>query len=170
MRKFCYIIVFAVAICCCNRPQPEAPIADIQPETHIADLFRNAQYGGGVPRLNGLGDSGRYITLIHLPFFETATPQVSLCGFDSILTILCNDYGQPTYNHNTLPKELIPPIDTGTYWMACKSYNQVYYWCSDTLNVSFGLFEKELINGKGWTYLYFKRPKSNGETKRWGEG
>lgn len=54
--------------------------------------------------------------------------------------------------------------------MAFKSYNQVYYWCSDTLNVSFGLFEKEQINGKGYAYLYIVRPKSNGETKRWGEG
>ena len=101
-------------------------------------------------------------------FFEAATSQISPCGFDSILTILCNDYGQPTYNHNTLPKELIPAIDTGTYWMSKKSYNQVYYWCSDTLNVSFGLFEKELINGKDYAYLYIVRPKSNGETKRWG--
>jgi len=53
--------------------------------------------------------------------------------------------------------------------MAKKSYNQVYYWCSDTLNVSFGLFEKELIDGEGWAELYFKRPKSNGEAKKWGE-
>ena len=169
MKKFCYIIVFAVAICCCNRPQPEAPIADIQPETHIADLFRNAQYGGGRASSEWAGRFWEIYNADTSSFFEAATPQVSLCGFDSILTILCNDYGQPTYNHNTLPKELIPAIDTGTFWMAWKSYNQVYYWCSDTLNVSFGLFDEELSDGKGWAELYIERLKSNGETKRWGE-
>ena len=118
-----------------------------------------AQYGGGRASSEWAGRFWEIYNADTSSFFEAATPQVSLCGFDSILTILCNDYGQPTYNHNTLPKELIPAIDTGTYWMSKKSYNQVYYWCSDTLNVSFGLFEKELIDGKGWTYLYFKRPK-----------
>lgn len=170
MKKICYIIVFAVAICCCSRPQPESHISDIQPETHISDLFRNAQYGGSHASSEWAGRFWEIHNVDTSSFFEAATSQISPCGFDSILTILCNDYGQPTYNHNTLPKELIPPIDTGTYWMSKKSYNQVYYWCSDTLNVSFGLFEKELINGKGYAYLYIVRPKSNGETKRWGEG
>ncbi len=169
MKKFCYILVLAVAICSCKHPQPEAPIADPQPETHVADLFHNAQYGGGHASSEWVGRFWEVYNSDTSSFFEASTFEISPCVFDSILTILCNDYGQPTYNHNTLPKELIPAIDTGTYWMARKSYNQVYYWCSDTLNVSFGLFDKELIDGKGYVCLYIKRPKSDGEVKRWGE-
>lgn len=169
MKKFCYIIAFAVAICSCHCLRPEAPISDVPPETHVADIFRNAQYGREHASSEWAGRFWEIYNSDTSSFFEASTSQISPCGFDSILTILCSDYGQPTYNHNTLPKELIPPVDTGTYWMACKSYNQVYYWCSDTLNVSFGLFEKELLDGEGWAELYLERPKSNGEAKRWGE-
>lgn len=147
MKKTCLILLFAFALCACKHTQPE---------THVSDIFVNAQYGENHAMSEWAGRHWELFGNEYTPDFEALTLGLSIDGFDSILTIICNDYGQPTYNHNTLPQELIPDTDTGTFWMAWKSYNQFYYWCSDTMNIGFGLFEKELVNAKGYAWLYIE--------------
>ena len=147
MKRTWYIFLFALALCSCKQTTSK---------THLLDIFKTAHYGENHAVSVWAGRDWELFGNDTTPDFEALTLHLSTDGFDSIVDIICKDYGQPTYNHNTLPHELIPGADTGTYWMAWKSYNQFYYWCSDTMNVGFGLFEKELVNGKGYAWLYIE--------------
>ena len=89
-------------------------------------------------------------------FYALYAP-VSVSGFDSIKAVISADFGEPTYTNHTLPAELIPSVDTGTFWMAWKSHNRFCYWCNDTINIGWGLFEEELINDTGYAYLCIER-------------
>lgn len=148
MKKTWLILLFAFVLCACKHTQPE---------THVADIFLNAQYGDTHAISEWADRHWEIFGNANTPEFEALTLGISPEGFDSILNIVCNDYGQPTYNHNTLPQELIPDANTGTFWMAWKDYNQFYYWCSDTMNIGFGLFENELVDGLGSAWLYIER-------------
>lgn len=153
MKETWYILIFTLALCSCKHTKPE---------THVSDIFNNAQYGETHAVSEWAGRHWEIFGNDTTRDFEALTLRISPEGFDSIVTIICNDYGQPTYNHNTLPQELIPDADTGTFWMAWKDHNQFYYWCSDTMNIGFGLFEKELVDGLGSAWLYIERLKKVG--------
>ena len=129
-----------------------------QPETHVSDIFLNAQYGDTHAISDWAGRHWEIFGNAASPDFEALTLRISPYTFDSIRALICQEYGAPTYNHHTLPSELVPQADTGTFWMAWKEHNQFYYWCKDTVNIGWGLFGMDSTS-MGYAWLYIERLK-----------
>ena len=87
--------------------------------------------------------------------YEALTSQLTEASFDSITGQICAEIGFYTYSDKTLPFTVTS--DSGTYWMAAKSYHKFYYWCNDEYTIGWGLFEKD---NPGYAYLYIEYHKS----------
>ena len=147
MKQLISILLIALALVACNRTSPK--------NIHVLDIVSNAVWGES----HAYSDwNGRTWEVSGAEKdFQALNAPVSITAFDSICAIISADFGEPTYTNLTLPAELIPSADTGTFWMAWKSYNRFCYWCNDTINIGLGLFEKELVNDAGYAYLYIER-------------
>ena len=147
MTRLISILMCSLALCACNRTS--------QNDVHVLDIVSNAVWGENhaYSEWNGktweVSGDARSFQALYAP--------VSVSGFDSIKAVISADFGEPTYTNHTLPAELIPTVDTGTFWMAWKSHNRFCYWCNDTINIGWGLFEEELINDTGYAYLCIER-------------
>ena len=116
-------------------------VADEQSNAHA-----NSVWAGRNWEVFGDSESNKY---------EALTSQITEDMFDSITGHLCAELGSYTYSDKTLPFTVTS--DSGTYWMAAKSYHKFYYWCNDEYTIGWGLFEKD---NPGYAYLYIEYHKS----------
>lgn len=147
MKQFISILSIALALVACNRTSTK--------DVHVLDIESNAVWGENHAYSEWNGRTWEVSRDAHS--FQAEEAPISIAAFDSISAIISADFGEPTYTNLTLPAELIPSADTGTFWMAWKSYNRFCYWCNDTINIGLGLFEEELVNEAGYAYIYIER-------------
>ena len=141
------IVIITTALCACNRTsQKDVRVLDIVSNAVWGENHAYSEWNGKTWEVSGDAQS-----------FQALYAPVSVSEFDSMKAVISADFGEPTYTNLTLPAELIPSADTGTFWMAWKNYNRFCYWCNDTINIGLGLFEKELVNDAGYAYLYIER-------------
>lgn len=168
MKKYSFLWVLVLALfsfflTSCNHKLTveEAEAAVVQGENdnkqndvHVLDIVSNAVWGENHAYSERNGKTWE-VSGDAQSFYALYAP-VSVSEFDSMKAVISADFGDPTYTNLTLPAELIPSADTGTFWMAWKSHNRFCYWCNDTINIGWGLFEEELLNDTGYAYLYIE--------------
>jgi hypothetical protein len=147
VKQLFSILFVALALVACNRTSTK--------DVHVLDIESNAVWGENHAYSEWNGRMWEVSRDAHS--FQAEEAPISIAAFDSISAIISADFGEPTYTNLTLPAELIPSADTGTFWMAWKNYNRFCYWCNDTISIGLGLFEKELVNDAGYAYLYIER-------------
>ena len=148
------IVIIATALCACNRTSENDEHVS-QNDVHVLDIVSNAVWGENHAYSDWNGKTWEVSGDTML--FQALCAPISVSAFDSISAIISAEFGEPTYTNHTLPEELIPSTDTGTFWMAWKSHNRFCYWCNDTVNIGWGLFEEELVNDTGYAYLHIEK-------------
>lgn len=139
---FALIAALSIMFASCRNPKGDNP--------HLLDIVANAQYG----ETHAYSEwHGRYWELFQSKAdpnsFSALTLRISTESFDSITTLINEEYGRYLYDDKSAPKELI--CDTCVLWIGTKDYTKYYYWSLDTLSIMWGLMEAE--SGMGYAYL-----------------
>lgn len=144
MKRFYFLITFALALIACNKPQDNPSVLDI---------ITNAQYGETHAISLWAGRSWEFFGMPGETDFEALTTSIPADTFDSIADLITAELGEPTYDKLSFPKELTPAADTGVFWMAWKENDMFFYWCCDTMVVGLSLNDSH-PSGIGSAYLY----------------
>ena len=114
IKRFLIAFMLATVLCACTRPSGN--------DEHVLDIMSNAVWGENHAYSEWNGRMWEVSRDAHS--FHAEEAPISIAAFDSISAIISADFGEPTYTNLTLPTELIPSADTGTFWMAWKNYNR----------------------------------------------
>jgi len=155
-------ILLLLAFTGCNKkPIAESEIAStaysLTPDSLcLFDIFSNTQYGESHSSSTWAGRDWEVLCTPDEAIFVALTTAISVSTYDSICELLTSELGQPTYDLQFFPKNLIPKTDTGTYWMMTKCNDKLFYWCNDSLVVGFSM-SNSLPDGVGQSYLSIEK-------------
>jgi hypothetical protein len=139
---FALTIVFTIRLASCENVKRSSP--------HLFEIIANAQYG----ETHAYSEwCGRYWEVFQSKDdpnnFCASTTRISISSFDSITTLINEEYGEYLYNDKTAPAGLI--CDTCVLWIGTKDFTKYYYWEVNSLTIMWGLMEAK--SGIGYAYL-----------------